>query len=474
MFSVVSVSLLVDICYAGFCLVAAPYAVARAVSETGFRHALAARLWARYPQLRVPDRAALRIWIHGVSVGEVLASVPLVDGLRSSMPDTNGSATPRGSRDLIISSTTPAGVAVARRTYRDLPVMHFPFDFSGLVERALKTMRPGIIVLMEQELWPNMLEIAARRGIPVVILNGRMTARAFERYAYIRGLARTMFSRVALVCAIDAEHAERFVKCGMPPERVRVTGNMKYDALAAGLRTSGPEVATPASIEGAAAESALKYRTMFGVKPSELVIVAGSTHAPEEEWVLAAYARLAERIANLRLLIAPRHIDRVPDIERMVKAAGYGVIRRSAAAGMTSPRDVCLLDTVGELRSVYCAADVVFVGGSLIPHGGQNVLEPAVLGKPIVFGPSMFNFADAAALLVETGGAMQATCPEDLARALRVFVCDPDHARVAGAAGARAVSLRQGATARNIDAIFEIAAGGAPPRRVRAMVAQKN
>jgi 3-deoxy-D-manno-octulosonic-acid transferase len=465
----------VDICYAGFCLAAAPYACLRSAADGGFRNALVERLVPRLPVMPAPSVGVTRVWVHGVSVGEVLAARLLVESLLGKRGNLHERGFSSSACEVVFSATTPAGASVARSTFADVPVFFFPFDFSHNVRACFAAIRPSVVVLMEQELWPNFLEVASQLSVPVLVVNGRMTEKAQRKYGYIRGLARTMMRRLALVCALDEEHARRFLSCGADPRRLVITGNMKYD----GFRSAAPSDAD------ANASARAYYRELAGITPSDTLIVGGSTHAPEEEWLLNAVVRLKSQVAGMRLLIAPRHVQRVAEVEKAVSSVGFAPVRRSSlgppvARDAVSPptgedmpvraegrdgisryvpdlhdrsRQVLILDTVGELRNVYPAADIVFIGGSLIPHGGQNVLEPAMACKPVVFGPHMFNFSEAAELLREAGAAIVAADPGDLARALGVFAGDATRAATAGAAGAGAVRRKQGATDRNLNAI---------------------
>lgn len=466
----------IDICYAGFCLAAAPYACFRAVADRGFRRALGERLFLRTPMLDEPRPGTVRVWVHGVSVGEVLAARPLVESLLGKRGDLRERGFNESACEVVVSTTTPAGESVARNVFPDTPVLFFPFDFSHIVRAYFAAVRPSVVVLVEQELWPNFLEIAAQFNVPVLVVNGRMTAKAHARYSYFPGLARTMMRRLALVCALDEEHARRFLSCGADPRRVLITGNMKYDSF----QTTGEAAADMHTT------ARRQYRELAGVSDSEVLIVGGSTHAPEEEWLLNSFAQLKQRVGSARLLLAPRHIQRVTEVERAIRGAGFIPVRRSAlgppgaaktsAASTSKPsanrdRQVLILDTVGELRLVYHAADIVFVGGSLIPHGGQNVLEPAMAGKPVVFGPHMFNFSEAARLLENVGAAVVATNPADLVRALGVFALDAPRAAAAGAAGAAAVRQKQGATDRHLNAIATVLntrSRGGTPGKARA------
>lgn len=309
------------------------------------------------------------IWIHAVSVGEVLAARPLVPALRERFP---------GHR-LFLSTTTMTGNAVAKKSIRGVDGLFYaPFDFPHPVRQALEVLNPSLLLLVETELWPNLIHEARRRGARVALVNGRISPRSFPRYRRVRRLLRHVLSEVDLFLMQGEAHAERIRALGAPADRVQVTGNLKFDAVEPGRL---PE----------------RLARLIQGGPPRPLWVAGSTVGGEEELVLSAFHRVRERVPQARLLVAPRHPERFPAVPALVEAAGFRCLRRSALdPAAWRDGEVLLLDSLGELSQVYSLASVVFVGGSLVPAGGHNILEPAVSGRAVVVGPHMENFQEIA------------------------------------------------------------------------------
>ncbi|MHC4917283.1 MAG: 3-deoxy-D-manno-octulosonic acid transferase [Planctomycetota bacterium] len=400
------------------------------------------KLWrARRPIAPVWDRLSgpflapgekPRIWVHAVSVGEALAARTLVEALEREFPG----------REVVVSASTETGRDVAARTYGGGKVFPCPLDLSGSVRKAFDAVRPELIVLMELEIWPNLLAEAERRKVPVAVVNGRLTERAARRYVQVGLFLRRTIGRVGLFCVQTQAYAERFKAIGAPADRVRVTGSMKYDAVSA-RRVSADERGTT--------------RRRLGLPSNAAVVVGGSTHPTEEAALLGAVESLRERFPDLRAVVVPRHTNRVGALVPEIEAAGWKVrlrsetgtgaalMRESQAAG-----EVLVVDTMGELGDVYKAADAVFVGGSLIPHGGQNMMEPAGLGLPVLYGPHTGNFAETVALLERAGGGRKVADAADLESALGELLGDAEKRRAMGEAGRNAILSAQGATEKNL------------------------
>lgn len=377
----------------------------------------------RFGRVAPWDRAAAPIWLHAVSVGEAIAAAPLARELRARHPQI----------PLLASTTTETGRGVAEQRLPAQRFAFFPLDFGWAVRPAIERLRPRLVLLAETELWPNFLAACAARGIPVAVVNGRISPRSFPRYRLARPWLRRILADVRLFCMQSREDAERVVALGAPPDRVQVTGNLKYD-LPAGRVDPG------------------EVRAGLALGAERRLIVAGSTHRGEEEAVLEAYRHAALRRPDLCLLLAPRHPERLEEVERLVDRAGFGSVRRSALpARRPGPRDVILLDTVGELARLYAAACLVFVGGSLIPHGGQNILEPAAHGRPVLHGPSMGNFAEIRALFQAADAAIQVADAAELRAAVETLLDDPPRAERMGQAARAIVDANRGATARTAD-----------------------
>jgi 3-deoxy-D-manno-octulosonic-acid transferase len=388
----------------------------------------------------VPSRpvGAKCVWIHGVSLGEINATRTLVEELHRRSPDII----------TMISSTTRTGLDRARSLYPRQIVFRFPADFSFAIRRALRRIRPGVIVLMELEVWPNLIEVAHQNGIAVMIANGRVTEeRSMRRFRkpLVRSVARRMFSRMRFVGAQDETYARRFIELGAPPQRVAVTGSLKYDAAEIGDRIEGQEAL--------AAE--------MGIDPHRPLMVAGSTGPGEEAILLDAYESLLDRFADLQLAIVPRKPERFDEVAGLIVKRGFICLRRSTGepaapeAGADPTRHVYLGDTMGELRKFYGLATIVFVGRTLVPMGGSDVMEVAGLARPILIGPHTENFAEAVELLLKAGGCERITSAAELAETSAALLNDPPRRARMGAAARGSVLSKQGATRRTVDRIVD-------------------
>lgn len=382
----------------------------------------------RYPaSIRQRLAGQRSVWIHAVSVGEVMAMRPLIDRLASEQPRWS----------LVVSTVTRTGFDVARRFVGDRGVVIYgPLDIRLAVRRALTMIQPAILILAESEFWPLLIHQCRRRGVPIVVVNGRVSDRAFGRYRMMKPLLRPMLRRINLFLVQSDVDAQRVITMGAPAERVKVMGSLKWDA---GMLTR-PD---PPQVEALAAH--------LGVGPEHTVIVAGSTHRGEEAQVLDAYDALRKELSGVRLIIAPRHLERLSEVEALIQQRGHRVVRVSTQHG--GAWDVALIDTMGQLPLYYALATAVFIGGSLIPHGGQNPIEPASLGKPVVFGPFMQNFGDIVQHLLREDAARQLRDGETLASALRDLLTNR---RLAQAMGQRAQALTEhlsGTTQRTLDAL---------------------
>lgn len=334
------------------------------------------------------------IWIHAVSVGEVQAASSLLDFLREIFPLGR----------LVISTVTPAGNKLARNyALADELVIYFPLDLSFVVKKFVKYIKPIIFITTETEIWPNLFLALEKKNIPVILVNGRISERSFSGYKLIRPLLKSILRNVKLFCMQSPIDAERITNLGASKERVVVTGNMKFDVKFSGA----------------------KYQlTDLGLKNSDLLLIAGSTHKGEEEIIVNVYKNLLAEFPNLKLLLAPRHIERCAGIETKLKNNGIRYIRFSQAFKNVKDFEAILLDTIGNLNSLYALADVVFMGGSLIKKGGHNIIEPARLGKAVVFGQFMFNFRDIAQMFLERGAAVSINSKEELEGSLRKLLLD--------------------------------------------------
>ena len=370
-----------------------------------------------------------RFWVHAVSVGEVTAAVPLVQALRSRWPGA----------EVVVSTVTATGSQVARARLPDAAaVFAFPVDLPGATRRAVRRVAPRCFIALETELWPNLLRALKRAGIPAALANGRISDRSYGRYRLARPLFRRVLEQVSVFAMQSDEDARRIISLGARPDRVVVTGNLKMEILAG---EDGTE---------------RLWRRLLHLA-DERVFVAGSTHRGEEGAVLDAFQGLQQASGPVRLILAPRHPERLAEVEALLETRGFRWVRRSRV-GSGSGGDVILVDTVGELAALYAVADVIFVGGSLVPVGGHNVIEPALHAKAVVFGPHMENFRAASALLLESAGAVQVADAAELQAAVRGLFADGDARRRLGAAAWSAIRRHQGACARTIAALEAIVA----------------
>jgi 3-deoxy-D-manno-octulosonic-acid transferase len=401
------------------------------------------------------DPARRRIWIHAVSLGEINATPNLVAALQQKMPEA----------EFVFSTTTDTGFARGVSLYGADRVFRFPLDFSFVVRRALHRIRPSLIVLVELEVWYNLVRRAARLGVPVVVVNGRLTGRSARRFRRLGRPVRQMFRDLSWVGAQDETIARRFVDLGTPSDRVEVTSSLKWDSATVANSVPGAEALAKA----------------LGMEETLPLWVCGSTGPGEEAIILTAYADLRKQIwesaremqvspeepcaAVLPLLvIVPRKPERFEEVARLIEQNGFSCVRRSGrpdsgSAPIIENSAVVLGDTMGELRKFYSLATVVFVGRTLVPLGGSDPMEVAALGKPILMGPHVDNFASPAAMLLAAGAAKQVHSAEELARAASEMLSAREAAGRMGDRGREVVVAAQGATARTVDALMRLLSG---------------
>jgi 3-deoxy-D-manno-octulosonic-acid transferase len=375
------------------------------------------------------------IWIHAVSVGEALTARALAADLKARYPRLR----------LFLSTTTLAGQQAARSALHELDgVFYFPFDWTFAVRRTLAVVRPRLFVMMETELWPNLLRECRRQGVKTILINGRISSRSYPRYRLVRAFFRRVLSDVDRFCMQSEESARRIIDIGADSARVAVTGSLKFDAIQ-GARS------------GAATHARDRVLRVLRTPPDRPVVVAGSTMPGEDEIVLEAFRRASARLRRPLLVIAPRHPERFAEVYGLARQAGFHAVRRTELALDADPQaEVVVLDTIGELAQVYQTATVVFVGGSLVNSGGHNILEPAVFGKAIVFGPHMQNFAEIAQAFCESGAAVQVSHPHGLETTLRDLLGDPVRRASLGAAARALVEANRGAKDKTLAVIADL------------------
>jgi 3-deoxy-D-manno-octulosonic-acid transferase len=429
---------LLDAAYLLALLVLSPWLLYKAFTTGKYRRGMKAKLLGLSPCHLVTLSPCHPVWFHGVSVGEVHLLRQVIAAFRRRHPG----------RPCVVSTTTDTGFAEARRCFPDLAVIHFPFDFSWAVARTLRAVRPALVVLAESELWPNFLSAARRQGVPVAVINGRVSPRTFARYRRLGPLARWLFGWLDLLAMQTEEYARAVRALGVPAGRVHVTGSVKFDGTTADRHNPRTE----------------ELRRLFGVTADDLIWVAGSTQAPEEEIALAVYRRAREAHPNLRLFLVPRQKDRFDEVARLLERSGLPFVRRSALpSSFRIPHSafrIVLVDTIGELGALWGLADVAFVGGSLDgKRGGQNMIEPAAYAAAVVFGPHVWNFRDVANRLVQGGAARQVASAEELDGVVRALLADAAERRRLGAAASAFVRQQQGATERTLDLLGAILQG---------------
>jgi len=369
-----------------------------------------------------------RIWLHGASAGDLLSLQPMMKELKARAPGCC----------IIVTTITNSGLAMARKKLTEADVIcHAPYDLFGATRRAVAALRPDLLVLEYTEIWPNLIRAARKANVRIALTNGRFNPEKMSRYRLLFRAISNPLRRIDCFLMRSDEEAERVLALGAAPDRVWVTGNTKFDALV--LDTAGREEA---------------LRVEMGIDPSRPVFMAGSTHEGEEELLVGVYAKLRARHPGLQLVVAPRYVERAGRIMAIAAEAGLPVRLRSggAAAGHA---DVTVLDTIGELAAAYRLATLVFVGGSFVTRGGQNVLEPAAQGKPVLFGPHMENFKDSVQVLQGRGG-LQVQSPDQLLRVADELLSRPDQIEELGALARSSVGATRGASARNVEHMLSI------------------
>lgn len=382
-----------------------------------------------------------RIWLHGASAGDLQALAPMMRRFRQRFPECR----------ILVSTITNTGFLMARdRLASEVDaVVYAPWDLWGATRRALRALQPDLLVLEYTEVWPNLIHAAHAAGARVVLTNGRFAPQRLTAYRVLLALTGNPLRELDLLLMREDEEAERALSLGAPLERVWVTGNTKFDGL---------DVAPAGADEG--------LREALGLPLGTRALIAGSTHEGEEELLLAAYRKLLHAHPDVKLVLAPRYIDRSGRVASLAESEGFRVARRSTGAAAARGAQVVVLDTIGELSRVYRLATLVFVGGSFTSRGGQNILEPAAQGKPVLFGPHMDNFSDSVQVLLGRGG-IQVADVEHLEALVSDLLARPETCAQLGELAAQAVRQVSGASQRNVDLVARLLGAAPPPRPSR-------
>ena len=405
-----------------------PWLLWRMARDRAFRAMVVERMGRGLERLPAPDRP--RVLVHGVSVGEAKAALPIVRAIERAHPEL----------EVVISTTTNTGLEVARGLFPRNRIVRFPVDPTFVVRRFLDRVAPSLVLLVELEIWPNFLRLCNRGGIPVAVVNGRITEMSHGQYLLFRDVL-PQFNRISLFCVQLEEYANRFRRLHVEEERLLVTGNVKVDGLAIGRVDAGEELTR-----------------LIGGRDGAPVVVAGSTHEPEELLLAEAWRTHAPQA---RLVLVPRHPHRAESLVETLAARGFEARRLSdlrrthdaVRSDEVAPGCVVIVDSIGELERIYGLADLVFVGGSLIEHGGHNMLEPAAQGRATLFGPHVTNFAQEAAILRAEGGCRQLAGVAELGPVMAELLRDDAERARMGAAAVRAVDSQRGATAKTLAAL---------------------
>lgn len=387
----------------------------------------------RFGHISATERAVIRdrpvIWLHAVSVGESIAARPLLKALRKKYP---GHA-------IVVSNTTETGRKISSTFPEKDLCIYFPFDFLPAVCSALNNIKPALVIIMETEIWPNFTREATRRGIPVILANGRISDRSFHRYLKFAWFFRHALQRFSHLCMQTRTDGERIIAIGAPDERTLATGNLKYDI----------------PLCAADNDEKMQLRDSYNIPENAIVLTAGSTHAGEEQHIITMYKELLTATDNLFLILVPRHPERCADVAAILKESGLTFRSRTtlSADDKFHQGEVLLVDTIGEMMSLYALSDVAFVGGSLVATGGHNLLEPASAGVASVFGPHMTNFREITELVLEYGAGIQVDTPGELIVSMRTLIASFELRRVLGQNGLKMMRDTGGATERHMEVI---------------------
>ena len=425
-----------------FCagIFALPYILYMSIRRKKYRHGWKQKLFGAVPELSPTEGDRKRLWLHGVSVGEVNLLKPIVRELEKRRPDW----------EYVVSATSETGYELAKKLFGDrAPVFYCPLDFKPVVDRAVRRLKPDLLVLVELELWPGLVRAASDAGVRVAIVNGRISDKSFKRYRLVKRALAPTFRRIDLVAAQDEIAAGYFKALSPCPELVSVVGSVKFD----GVQTNRANSATE------------RLAKLAGIESDDVVFLAGSTQDPEESGALETYRRLYRDFPKLKLILVPRHRERFEEVAKLLDESEFTWTRRSTIAGETvpappndvapeaDPRRIVLVDAIGELGAWWGTAAIAFVGGSWGNRGGQNMLEPAGYGAAVSFGPNTRNFRVVSEALLNAQGAVVVANVDEMEAFVRKCLLEPEYCRSLGAA-AQTLTLRNaGASERTVAAL---------------------
>ncbi|MFH2013164.1 MAG: 3-deoxy-D-manno-octulosonic acid transferase [Pseudomonadota bacterium] len=387
---------------------------------------------------QTPNNPSLkpRLWIHACSVGEVIVINPIITEIKRIYPSCH----------LVVSNTSKSGHEFAKKTLKDVSsYIYFPLDLTWIVRRALRSISPDVFILSETEIWPNFLRAAKKRGIKTIMINGRISVRSFDSYMKVRFFMKRVLQNLDIMSMIMKSDADKIISMGASPDRVLINGNSKYDSLTDQVHAGFEE----------------EIRNILSISRNDKVFIAGSTRTGEEEVVIDAYLKFIKLYPDMLLIIAPRHIERTREIEELLHKKRIGfVLKTELDKGKTKRhKQVIIIDTIGDLFKIYSVGTIVFCGGSLVPLGGQNVLEPAAWGKVVFYGPFMEDFLDAKELLEQVSAGIEIKDADDLLETGIKLLRDPEMSRCLGEAGREAVLANRGSARRNAELIKTLLEG---------------
>ena len=413
-------------------IIGAPFLLLYSICTGRYREGLGQRLGFLGGEWKNHGRI-LRIWVHGASVGEVKLAGLLIKELAAILPEA----------DFVLSTMTEQGMEIARKQEDDkVHCIYAPLDLIGIVDRVVRKIQPTVYICLETELWPALLLQVKKSGHKLIILNGRIGEGSFKRYQLTKGLMKKILACFSMISVIRQSDANRFISLGAEPEKIRVLGNAKYDQNTGSLATKSKE----------------QYRNWLNLHTDQLLLVAGSTHTGEEEMLLKVFLDLkkATGMQDLVWVVAPRHMQRLPEVESMLRRHQVSFERLSDLKNAERKTETILVDSMGDLAGIYSIASYVFSGGSLVERGGHNVMEAALFGKSVFYGPSMKDFSDAAELLESVGGGFPVKGADALTESILYFMNHPQEYETAGRRAREIASTQQGSARKQAELVKEV------------------